>query len=35
MGEPKASLFLVQKIKDNLGTDALYPERMKRYELNR
>ncbi len=33
MGEPKASLFLVQKIKDNLGTDALYPERLRRYEL--
>ncbi len=34
MGEPKASLFLVQKIRDNLGMDAMYPERLKRYELN-
>lgn len=34
MGEPKASLFLVQKIRDNLGVDALYPDRLKRYELN-
>ncbi len=33
MGEPKASLFLAQKIRDNLGMDALYPERLKRYEL--
>lgn len=34
MGEPKASLFLVQKIRDNLGLDALYPERVKRYKLD-
>ena len=27
MGEPKSSLFLVQKIKDNLGLDAIAPER--------
>lgn len=33
MGEPKASLFLAQKIRDNLGVEALYPERLKRYEL--
>lgn len=33
MGEPKASLFLVQKIRDNLGFNALYPERLKKYEL--
>jgi metallo-beta-lactamase family protein len=33
MGEPKASLFLVQKIRDNLGMNAVYPERLKRYEL--
>jgi metallo-beta-lactamase family protein len=26
MGEPKASLFLVQKIKDNIGVDAYHPE---------
>lgn len=34
MGEPKASTFLAQKIRDNLGFDALYPERLKRYELS-
>jgi metallo-beta-lactamase family protein len=33
MGEPKASLFLAQKIRDNLGLEAMYPERLKRYEL--
>lgn len=33
MGEPKASLFLVQKIKDYLGLNAIYPERLKKYEL--
>ena len=33
MGEPKASLFLAQKIRDNLGVDAIYPERLVRYEL--
>ena len=27
MGEPKSSLFLVQKIRDNLGVDASTPER--------
>lgn len=26
MGEPKSALFLVQKIKDNLGIDAYHPE---------
>lgn len=34
MGEPKSSLFLVQKIKDNLGLDAIYPERGKKYQLD-
>jgi metallo-beta-lactamase family protein len=34
MGEPKASLFLVQKIRDNTGLEAQYPERNVRYELN-
>ncbi len=34
MGEPKASLFLVQRIRDSLGVDAVYPDRNKRYELN-
>ena len=33
MGEPKASLFLAQKIRDNLGLEAIYPERLKKYEL--
>lgn len=27
MGEPKSSLFLVQKLRDNLGVDAYAPER--------
>jgi metallo-beta-lactamase family protein len=27
MGEPKSSMFLVQKIRDNLGLDAYAPER--------
>ena len=26
MGEPKSSMFLVQKIRDNLGLDAYAPE---------
>ena len=26
MGEPKSSMFLVQKLRDNLGVDAIYPE---------
>lgn len=33
MGEPKASLFLVQRLRDYLDVDALYPERGKTYEL--
>jgi metallo-beta-lactamase family protein len=33
MGEPKASLFLVQRLRDYLDVDALYPERGKVYEL--
>ena len=33
MGEPKASLFLTQRLRDYLGVDALYPERGKPYEL--
>lgn len=33
MGEPKASLYLAQKIRDNLGIDALYPERLKKYKI--
>ena len=27
MGEPKSSIFLVQKLRDNLGVDACAPER--------
>lgn len=34
MGEPKSSLFLVQKIKDNLELDATYPEFGKSFELS-
>lgn len=34
MGEPKASLFLAQKIRDNLGLNALYPERLVKYKLD-
>jgi metallo-beta-lactamase family protein len=26
MGEPKSSMFLVQKLRDNLGVEAIYPE---------
>lgn len=33
MGEPKSSLFLVQKIRDNLGVEAVYPEENKTYEV--
>ena len=34
MGEPKSSLFLVQKLRDNLGVDAVYPREMQEVELN-
>ncbi len=33
MGEPKASLFLVQRLRDYLGVNAVYPEANKEYEL--
>ena len=33
MGEPKASMFLVQKLRDNLGVKAMAPEAKKTYEL--
>ncbi len=33
MGEPKSSMFLVQRLKDYLDVDAVYPERGKVYEL--
>jgi len=31
MGEPRASLFLVQRLRDYLGVPAIYPERGKSY----
>jgi len=34
MGEPKSSLFLVQKIRDNLDVDAIYPEEDKEYVIS-
>lgn len=33
LGEPKSGLFLVQRLRDYVGVDALYPERGKTYEL--
>jgi metallo-beta-lactamase family protein len=33
MGEPKSSLFLVQKIRDNLGVNAVHPEYKQVVEL--
>ena len=33
MGEPKASLFLVQRLRDYLDVDALYPQRGRPYVL--
>lgn len=33
MGEPKSSLFLVQKIRDNLGVNAVHPEYKQEVEL--
>lgn len=34
MGEPKASVFLAQHIRDYAGLDAVYPERGKAYEID-
>jgi len=34
MGEPKSSVFLAQKIKDNLGIKTVCPERLKKYSLD-
>jgi metallo-beta-lactamase family protein len=34
MGEPKASIFLAQRLHNELGVDALVPERGKRYDLD-
>lgn len=33
MGEPKASIYLVQRLRDELGVEAIYPERGKTYLL--
>jgi len=33
MGEPKASTFLAQRLRDELEVDAIYPERGKPYLL--
>lgn len=33
MGEPKSSVYLVQRLRDELDVDAIYPERGKPYEL--
>lgn len=34
MGEPKSSIFLAQRLKDELGVEALVPERGKSYPLD-
>jgi metallo-beta-lactamase family protein len=34
MGEPKTSMFLAQKLRDNLGIKAIVPEAGKTYELS-
>lgn len=34
MGEPKASLFLIQKLRDTYGIDATFPEQGKKYVLD-
>lgn len=34
MGEPKSSIFLAQRMHDELNLDAIVPERGKRYELD-
>ncbi len=33
MGEPKSSMFLVQKLRDDLGVDAVYPEFKEEIEI--
>jgi metallo-beta-lactamase family protein len=33
MGEPKSSMFLVQKLRDNLGVNATYPEFKQEVEI--
>lgn len=34
MGEPKSSIYLAQRLRDELGVDALYPERGMPYKLD-
>ena len=34
MGEPKSSMFLAQRLRDELDVDAIYPERGKPYKLD-
>ena len=34
MGEPKSSMFLVQKLRDNLGVNAIYPELKQEVEID-
>ncbi len=34
MGEPKSSIFLAQRLNDELNVKAIVPERGKRYELD-
>lgn len=34
MGEPSSSTFLVRRLRDELGVDAIYPERAKIYRLD-
>ncbi|MCX6702021.1 MAG: MBL fold metallo-hydrolase, partial [Candidatus Zambryskibacteria bacterium] len=33
MGEPKASIYLVQRLREELDVEAIYPERGKIYKL--
>lgn len=35
MGEPKSSVYLVQRLRDELGVDAMYPERGIPYTLDK
>jgi hypothetical protein len=34
MGEPGASMYLAQRINDELGVKAIVPERLKEYAIN-
>ena len=34
LGEPKSSIFLTQRLRDELGVDAIYPERGVAYKLD-